>query len=264
MSQVHTVLDAQTQKALDVEYHRAAAATYDATVTRYFHFFHVHSLHPWARRLIAAHKDAAVLDVGTGTGVVACTMASFGCKVRGIDHSPDMLGHARERARSMGIQNNVEWDLADGEKLPYPDASFDAVTIQGVVHHLPDPMPMLKESYRVLKPGGELYISEPCRETTLVSRILIASAGPVRFLKRVLNKRSDVDVSISDHELPVEGPKLTAKVKSLGMDVQVEYLIRAGVIKIFPDWMKIWVTLFLSWPTRRSHGDIMFLIARKK
>jgi len=257
-------MDAETQKALDVEYHREAAATYDATVTRYFHFFHVHSLHPWARRLIARRPGATALDVGTGTGVVACTLAKFGFTARGIDHSPDMLGHASERARTMGVSHSVQFDLADGEKLPYPDASFDAVTIQGVIHHLPDAMPMLRESHRVLKPGGELYISEPCREGTPISRVLTASLAPIRWAKRLLGHRPAVEPSVSDHEEPVAGPVLVKQVQSLDMDTEVEYLIRTGLVKAFPERMKIWTTLLFSLPTRRSRGDIMFLIARKK
>jgi ubiquinone/menaquinone biosynthesis C-methylase UbiE len=257
-------MDAETQKALDVEYHREAAATYDATVTRYFHFFHVHSLHPWARRLIAKRPGATALDVGTGTGVVACTIAKFGFKVTGIDHSPDMLGHATERARSMGVSGNVQFDLADGEKLKYPDASFDAVTIQGVIHHLPDAMPMLRESFRVLKPGGELYISEPCREGTFISRLLTASLSPVRGIKRLLGSRPDVEPSVSDHEEPVAGEVLVKQVQSLGMETEVEYLIRTGLVKALPESMKIYATLLFSLPTRRTRGDIMFLIGRKK
>ena len=81
-----TVLDAGTQKALDIEYHREAAASYDATVTRNFHFFHVHSLHPWIRRLCARVPSPAALDLGTGTGVVAVTLARFGCRVPAIAH----------------------------------------------------------------------------------------------------------------------------------------------------------------------------------
>jgi ubiquinone/menaquinone biosynthesis C-methylase UbiE len=258
------VMDAETQKALDVEYHRQAAATYDATVTRYFHFFHVHSLYPWAKRLVARKPGATALDVGTGTGVVACTLASFGFRARGIDHSPDMLGHAAERARTMGVSDSVQFDLADGEKLPYPDATFDAVTIQGVIHHLPDAMPMLRESYRVLKPDGELYISEPCREGTPISRLLTASLSPVRLIKRLLGAKPAVEPSVSDHEEPVAGAALVKQVQSLGMETQVEYLIRTGLVKAFPEPLKIWATLLFSLPTRRSRGDIMFLIARKK
>ncbi len=263
MSATAPVYDAKTQKALDIEYHRKVAASYDQAVTRYFRFYHVHSLHPWVRRLVAAKPGATALDVGTGTGVVACTLARFGCRVRAIDHSPEMLAHARARAESMGVLDHIEFDRGDGEKLPYPDCTFDAVTIQGVLHHLPDVMPMLHEAARVLKCGGEFYVSEPCLESAWVARMVHASLAPLRLVKRVLRGRPEPEPDVSDHEKPISGPAFVAQVRSLGFATEAEFLIRTGLVRPLPQRLKIWVTLLLSWPTRRSHGDMMFVIARK-
>jgi ubiquinone/menaquinone biosynthesis C-methylase UbiE len=255
-------LDARTQKALDIEYHRQVAAHYDAAVTRYFRFYHVHSLEPWARRLAQAKPDALVLDVGTGTGVVACTVAAMGCRVRAIDHSPDMLDHARVRADSMNVANRVEFDLGDGEGLPYADATFDAVTIQGVLHHLPDVMPMLRQAARVLKLDGQLYISEPCLETTFATQVVRVITAPGRWIKQlIIGKQPEAEVS--DHEAPISGPKLVSQVQSLGFKTDVEFLVRVGIVKYLPERMKIWLVMLLSLPTRRSHGDMIFLIGQK-
>src|SRR5712692_2730510 len=130
------------QKRLDIEYHRHAAASYDATVTRYYRFYHAHSLYPWIKQLTARIRQPQVLDLGTGTGVVACTLAKFGCRVTAIDHSHEMLAIATDRARRMGVDSIIQFELSDAEVLAYPDASFDAVTVQGVLHHLSDTMPL--------------------------------------------------------------------------------------------------------------------------
>lgn len=260
---VRELLDTSAQKALDIEYHREAAASYDAVVTRNFHFFHLHSLHPWIRHLRTRLFEPAVLDVGTGTGVVAVTLARFRCRVSAIDHSPEMLQRARARARAAGVEDRLTLQLGDGELLPYPDASFDAVTIQGVLHHLPDCLPMLRESYRVLRPGGELYVSEPCGESTPISRFLQLALAPARSAKRLLLGRRLTEPAVSDHEAPVSGPRLVEQTRNVGFDVQVKYLVRTGLVQVLPERFKIWVTLLLSWPTRRKCGDILFLVAMK-
>ena len=232
-------------------------------VTRNFHFFHVHSLHPWIRQLCARIPEPQVLDVGTGTGIVAVTLAQFGCRVSAIDHSADMLQHALARAQEAGVSRLLNFELGDGERLPYPDGSFDAVTIQGVLHHLPDCQPMLRESRRVLRPGGELYVSEPCKESAPVMKLLNLVLAPVRWAKRIALGKRMVEPAVSDHEEPVSGPWLAQQVRSLGFDVEVEYLVRLGAVRLLPDPLKIWLTLLLSAPTRRTRGDIMFLVAKK-
>lgn len=256
-------LDAEAQKALDIEYHREAASSYDAIVTRHFAFFHAHSLHPWIERLRRRFPVPEVLDIGTGTGVVAVTLAKYGCRVTAVDHSPDMLEHARSRARTAGVEQLLTFQLGDGEHLPYGEATFDAVAIQGVLHHLPDCLPTLRESFRVLRPGGELYVSEPSVEGAPITKILNVMLAPARWTKRALLGGRLVEPPVSDHEKPVSGPLLVEQARSVGFKVDVEYLVRSGIVQLFPEKLKIWVTLLLSAPTRRTRGDIMFLIATK-
>ena len=66
-----------------------------------------------------------VLDVGTGTGVVAVTAARSGAKVDGMDLTPVLLEQARLNSRLAGVE--VTWTEGDAESLPYPDGSFDLV-----------------------------------------------------------------------------------------------------------------------------------------
>ena len=95
----------------------------------------------------------AVLDVGTGTGVVAITARQLGAKVTGLDLTPALLAQARESATVAG-HDDIAWHEGDAEALPFADASFDIVLSQFGHMFAPRPEVALAEMLRVLKPGG--------------------------------------------------------------------------------------------------------------
>jgi SAM-dependent methyltransferase len=94
----------------------------------------------------------AVLDIATGTGVVAVTAARAGAHVTGLDITPALLEQARENARV--AQLDIVWTEGDAEKLPYPDASFDVVVSQFGHMFAPRPDVAVSEIRRVLRAGG--------------------------------------------------------------------------------------------------------------
>jgi SAM-dependent methyltransferase len=96
----------------------------------------------------------AVLDVATGTGVVAVTAARAGARVCGLDLTPPLLEQARINSRIAGV--DVEWKEGDAEALPYADASFDVVLSEFGHIFAPRPDVALAEMRRVLKPGGRV------------------------------------------------------------------------------------------------------------
>lgn len=96
-----------------------------------------------------------VLDVGTGTGVVAITAARAGARVTGLDLTPALLEQARENARIAQMEQIV-WTEGDAENLPYSDASFDVVVSQFGHMFAPRPEIVVAEMRRVLKPGGRV------------------------------------------------------------------------------------------------------------
>ncbi len=109
----------------------------------------------WRRFLVSRVEVGpreTVLDVATGTGAVARELvAQKGCTVVGLDQSPEMLAEARRRAPA-GLT------LMEGraEKLPFPDAAFDALTFTYLLRYVDDPAATLRELVRVVRPGGTI------------------------------------------------------------------------------------------------------------
>src|SRR2546430_5789164 len=101
---------------------------------------------------IGARPDDRVLDVATGTGMVADALRRrYDCHVVGLDQSADMLAVPRARARTYD-------ELVEGraERLPFPDESFDHLTFTYLLRYVDDPAAVVRELARVLKPGGRI------------------------------------------------------------------------------------------------------------
>jgi SAM-dependent methyltransferase len=97
----------------------------------------------------------AVLDVGTGTGIVALTAARAGARVTALDLTPELLVQARDNA-AIARCEDIVWTEGDAEQLPYPDASFDVVLSQFGHMFAPRPALVVAEMRRVLKPQGRI------------------------------------------------------------------------------------------------------------
>lgn len=100
-----------------------------------------------------------VLDVATGTGFTALGVAPLVASVTGLDVSTGMMGEARRRAAEAGA-GNVEFQQGSAEAIPFPGASFDAVTCRLAAHHFGSVPAFLAECARVLAPGGRLLIAD--------------------------------------------------------------------------------------------------------
>lgn len=98
-----------------------------------------------------------LLDIGCGTGGLLERLAPRIEEGLGVDASRDMLALARTRLAERGL-SHVSVRQADMYRLALPDAAFDAVTLQMVLHYAEDPAAALAEACRVLRPGGVLVI----------------------------------------------------------------------------------------------------------
>lgn len=99
----------------------------------------------------------AVGDFGCGDGRLTALLADQVRHVVAVDGSAEMLAAARDR---VGERSNVEWRLADLERLPVTDRALDVAILSLVLHYLPEPAVAVKEAARTLKPGGRLIVMD--------------------------------------------------------------------------------------------------------
>jgi demethylmenaquinone methyltransferase / 2-methoxy-6-polyprenyl-1,4-benzoquinol methylase len=127
----------------------------------------------WRRALVAAidpRPGQRLLDVATGTGLVAAELAAVGADVVGLDQSEEMLATARER-----LPARVTLVRGEAERLPFADAEFDGLTFTYLLRYVDDHLATMRELARVVRPGGSIGMVE----------FGVPDAAPLRALWRV-------------------------------------------------------------------------------
>ena len=112
----------------------------------------------------------ALLDLGSGGGLLAEELAAGGCRVTGVDPSAASLAVARAHAARHG--HAVAYARAAGEALPFPAAAFDLVVCCDVLEHVADLDRVLAETARVLRPGG-VFLFDTINRTALARLALV-------------------------------------------------------------------------------------------
>lgn len=107
--------------------------------------------------LAAPRPDDLALDVSTGGGHTALALAPHVAQMTASDLTPAMLAAARGHILGRGV-TNVAFVVADAERLPFLDASFDLVTVRIAPHHYADVRAAVREMHRVLRAGGRLVL----------------------------------------------------------------------------------------------------------
>jgi ubiquinone/menaquinone biosynthesis C-methylase UbiE len=113
-------------------------------------------------RLVELGASGLMIDLGCGPGHIPLLVCERIAEARvvGVDLAESMLLHARRHLAASPFGERIEYRLGDVAKLDFPDASFDSVFSNTLLHHLPDPQPFLGEAARLLRPGGTLLIRD--------------------------------------------------------------------------------------------------------
>jgi len=214
------------------------ATSYDAHVGNFERFSAVLTA-PLATEMLSMARITAgqrVLDIGTGTGVVALEAARLtgdGGRVVGIDLSQNMLAAAGARARQAGLADRLEFKAMDAEALEFDDASFDVVVSLFALLHFPNPALALREMFRVLRPGGTLTVavgSAPpwfslrglahgvCIAPDLVARLLGRQLVAPGFLERLVEAHIPAGNDAEESPLAQKGRNRSRKVPQLVCD----------------------------------------------
>ena len=157
-------------------------------------------------RLGKFRGGAKVVDLGCGSGVFTDALRRRGYRCTGVDLSPKLIAIARQK------YPEIEFIEGDVEGLPFPEASFDAVLLSGLVHHLPDASRCAAEVFRILRPGGTFVAFDPNR------------LNPFMYLYRDRSSPFYSSVGVTENERPVLDHQVVATFRSAGFKVDTEYL----------------------------------------
>ncbi|MBN1659356.1 MAG: methyltransferase domain-containing protein [Anaerolineae bacterium] len=157
------------------------------------------------RRAVALRHTGQAVDLGSGPGylVIEMAQATSGLHVTGIDLSDEMIDEAERRARHSGVQDRVAFKKGDVAHIPFPDHSLDLVVSTLSLHHWGDPVGVLNEIARVLKPGGAFVVLDLRRDMPAPFYVLLWTATRYvvpRALRRVNEPLGSRDAAFTLHE----------------------------------------------------------------
>ena len=116
--------------------------------------------------------NGRILEVGTGKGHFAITLARKGYHFTSVDISEEEQKYAKMNIGHFGLQKQIDFKIADAKKLNFDDGSFDVIFAINMVHHLSGPFKVIEEFMRVIRLAGKIVVSDFNRKgLDLVGRI---------------------------------------------------------------------------------------------
>lgn len=112
------------------------------------------------KKFTASPDSAKMLDIGTGKGHLALALARAGFRCVSVDVSKDELHYASLNALYFQLDHLIDFQNHDAARLSFEPHSFDGIASADLIHHLPDPQPVLTEMLRVCKPTGRIIITD--------------------------------------------------------------------------------------------------------
>ena len=178
--------------------------------------------------LLGLKPGMKVLDVASGKGESAIYLAqTFGCEVIGIDFGAVNVEQSSVRAKQVNIDRLVTFQTGDAEKLPFPDASFDAVICECAFCTFPDKRAAAGEFARILGRGGTVGISDLTRAESLPPELTgllawvacIADARPVAEYAQYLEAAGLRNTLVELHDEALAGMVRDIQGKLLGAEL---------------------------------------------
>lgn len=201
-------------------------------------------------------RNTHVLDVGCGVGMSACYIAKkSGSRVVCMDISEKMIARSKERAKREGVEDRVEFQLADAQDLPFEDALFDLVISESATAFAEHKHSAINEYVRVIKPGGYVALNE----TTWIK-----TPPPVELVEYLYHTVGGVKPETANgwKEL-LEGAGLNdivIKTNKLATFSQFVNEIRmAGFTESFKVWGRLFALLFKS----STHRKVIYKMAKQ-
>lgn len=134
-----------------------------------------------AVRLLHGCERGLALDIGTGPGQIVVKLARrlTRWKFTGVDRSPNMIAEAKRNLEAAGpaLAGRVQFEVADGNRLPFPDASFDLVMCNSVLHHFAEPEKLLVEITRLAGTDGAILLRDLRRPGRFAYRLHVCWHG---------------------------------------------------------------------------------------
>ena len=153
----------------------------------------LHAMNPVRLAYVAGRttlRDARVLDVGCGGGLLSEALAGEGAVVTAIDLSPELLKVARLHGLETGVSVDYRQQPVEALATEAP-GSFDAVTCMEMVEHVPDPAAIIRACVELLRPGGRLYLSTLNRTPAAFALAIVGAEYIARLLPKGTHRYRD-------------------------------------------------------------------------